>query len=94
MIYFDNAATTPLHPKALEAMLPYLAGGFGNPSAAYGIARQAYKAIDDARKSVAAVLQCRPSDVVFTSGGTEANNAVLSPSLRRVGEAVFTARPQ
>ena len=77
MIYFDNAATTPLHPKALEAMLPHLTGGYGNPSAAYGIARQAQKAIDDARKSVAAVLHCRPSDVVFTSGGTESVNAAL-----------------
>ena len=77
MIYFDNAATTSLHPQALEAMLPYLTGGFGNPSAAYGIARQAYKAIDEARKSVAAVLHCRPADVVFTSGGTESVNTAL-----------------
>jgi cysteine desulfurase len=77
VIYLDNAATTPLHPKALEAMLPYLMGNFGNASAAYGLARQAQKAIDDARKSVAAVLHARPSDVVFTSGGTESINAAL-----------------
>ena len=77
MIYLDNAATTPLHPRAFEAMLPYLQGSFGNASAAYGIARQAQKAIDDARKSVAAVLHTRPSDVVFTSGGTESINAAL-----------------
>jgi cysteine desulfurase len=77
VIYLDNAATTPLHPKALEAMLPYLTGGFGNPSATYGLARQAQKAIDDARKSTAAVLNCRPSDIVFTSGGTESINAAL-----------------
>lgn len=77
MIYLDNAATTPLHPKALEAMLPWLTGGYGNPSGMYGIARQAQKAIDDARRATAAVLNCRPSDVVFTSGGTESINAAL-----------------
>lgn len=77
MIYLDHAATTPLHPKALEAMLPYLSGNFGNPSAAYSSARQAQKAIDDARKSVADVLHSRPSDVVFTSGGTESVNTAI-----------------
>ena len=77
MIYLDNAATTPLHPKALEAMLPFLTQRFGNPSATYAIARQAQKAIDDARKAVAAVLGCRAADVVFTSGGTESVNTAL-----------------
>jgi cysteine desulfurase len=77
VIYLDNAATTPLRPEALEAMLPYLTGRFGNPSATYSLARQAQKAIDDARKSVAAVLGCRSSDIVFTSGGTESINAAL-----------------
>ncbi|HLF70991.1 MAG TPA: cysteine desulfurase family protein [Dehalococcoidia bacterium] len=77
MIYLDNAATTPLHPKALEAMLPFLTERFGNPSATYSLARGAQKAIDDARKAVAAVLACRPSDLVFTSGGTESINAAL-----------------
>ena len=70
LIYLDSAATTPLHPKALAAMLPYLSGRFGNPSATYSLARQAQKAIDDARKAVADVLACRSSDVIFTSGGT------------------------
>jgi len=77
VIYFDNAATTPLHPKALEAMLPFLTERFGNPSATYSPARQAQKAIDDARKSVAEVLGARPSDIVFTSGGTESVNTAL-----------------
>ncbi len=76
-IYLDYAATTPLHPQALEAMLPYLTGRFGNPSATYGLARQAQKAIDDARKAVAGVLGCRSSDIVFTSGGTESINTAL-----------------
>jgi cysteine desulfurase len=77
MIYLDNAATTPLHPRALEAMMPYLTGRFGNPSATYSLARQASRAIDDARKSVAMVLNARPSDIVFTSGGTESINTAL-----------------
>ena len=77
MIYLDNAATTPLHPPVLEAMLPYLSGRFGNPSASYSLAREAQKAIDDARKSAAAVLNCRQADIVFTSGGTESLNAAL-----------------
>jgi cysteine desulfurase len=77
VIYFDYAATTPLHPKALEAMLPYLTGRFGNPSATYSFARQAWKAVDDARKSVAGILHTRPSDVIFTSGGTESVNTAL-----------------
>jgi cysteine desulfurase len=77
MIYLDYAATSPLHPQALEAMLPYLQRGFGNPSATYSIARQAQKAIDDARKAVANVLGCRTSDIVFTSGGTESINTAL-----------------
>jgi len=58
-------------------MLPFLTGGYGNPSATYSIARQAQKAVDDARKATAAVLNCRPSDVIFTSGGTESINAAL-----------------
>jgi len=77
MIYLDNAATTPLHPRALEAMMPYLMGSYGNPSATHSLARQAQRAIDDARKAVAAVLNCRSSDIVFTSGGTESINTAL-----------------
>ncbi|HEX5139472.1 MAG TPA: aminotransferase class V-fold PLP-dependent enzyme [Dehalococcoidia bacterium] len=87
-IYLDSAATTPLHPIALEAMLPYLTGRFGNPSATYGLAREAQKAIDDARKAVASVLGCRTSDIVFTSGGTESINT----SLKGVAFAQMKAR--
>jgi cysteine desulfurase len=76
-IYLDNAATTPLNPRALDAMLPFLTGSFGNPSATYSLARAAQRAIDQSRESVARVLGCRTSDVVFTSGGTESINAAL-----------------
>jgi cysteine desulfurase len=77
LIYLDNAATTPLNPKALDAMLPYLTASFGNPSASYSLARRAQDAIDVSRATVARVLGSRPSDVVFTSGGTESINAAL-----------------
>ncbi len=77
LIYLDNAATTPLNPKALDAMMPYLTGSFGNPSASYGLARQAQDAIDQSRATVARILGCRTSDVMFTSGGTESINAAL-----------------
>ncbi len=77
MIYLDHAATSPLNPRALDAMLPYLRQDYGNASAAYAIARHAQKAIDDARKAVAEVLGCRTSDIVFTSGGTESINTAL-----------------
>ena len=65
-IYLDHAATTPLHPEVLQAMLPYLSGHFGNPSGAYALGRQAAKAVNEARSSVAEVLGCRTREVVFT----------------------------
>jgi cysteine desulfurase len=76
-LYFDYAATTPLHPGALEAMMPYLTKEFGNPSAVYSFARTAKKAIERAREQVASVLGARPDEIIFTGGGTEANNWAL-----------------
>ncbi|TET95483.1 MAG: cysteine desulfurase [Dehalococcoidia bacterium] len=76
-VYFDHAATTPLHPKALEAMLPYLSDRFGNPSGAYALGRQAARAVDEARRTVAEVLGCRPREVVFTGAGTESINLAI-----------------
>lgn len=77
VIYLDHAATTRLHPRALEAMLPYLGERFGNPSGPYALGRQAARALDEARSAVAAVLACRPREVVFTGGGTESINAAI-----------------
>lgn len=76
-IYLDHAATTPLHPQVLEAMLPYLTDSFGNPSASYGVAREARRAIEQSRSTVAEALGARPSEIVFTSGGSESINAAL-----------------
>jgi len=79
--YLDNAATTPVRPEVLEAMLPYFSENFGNPSSIYPLADLSKFAIDTARKQVAAVLNCRPREVVFTSGGTEADNAALKGAI-------------
>jgi cysteine desulfurase len=76
-IYLDHAATTALHPKALEAMLPFLGDDFGNPSGVYALGKQAARAIDKAREAVAGILDCRLREVVFTGPGTESINAAL-----------------
>lgn len=82
MIFADHAATTPVRREALEAMWPYLTGSFGNPSSRHGIGEEAARALAWARDAVAAVVGCRGGDVVFTSGGTEADNlAILGLSL-------------
>ncbi len=77
MIFLDHAATTPVRREALEAMWPYLAGAFGNPSSRHGLGDEAARALATARAEVAAVIGCRPGDVVFTSGGTEADNLAV-----------------
>ncbi|MGC5170825.1 cysteine desulfurase family protein [Microbacterium sp. DT81.1] len=76
-LYLDNAATTPVRPEALEAMLPYLTGVYGNPSSHHTLGERAAQALADARGRVAAVFGMRQSDVIFTSGGTEANNLAI-----------------
>ncbi len=77
MIFLDHAATTPVRREALEAMWPYLTGAFGNPSSHHGLGDEAARALASARAEVAAVVGCRPGDVVFTSGGTEADNLAV-----------------
>ncbi|MGR0318276.1 cysteine desulfurase family protein [Agromyces sp. ZXT2-3] len=77
MIFADHAATTPVRREALEAMWPYLTGAFGNPSSRHGVGEEAARALAWARDQVAAVVGCRAGDVVFTSGGTEADNLAV-----------------
>jgi cysteine desulfurase len=96
LVYLDHAATTPLRAEAREAMLPYLGERFGNPSASYARARQAQRAVEDGRRTVAEVLGCRPSEVVFTSGGTESVNAAIkgvafAQQLARLGNHIVTS---
>jgi cysteine desulfurase len=81
-IYLDNNATTPLNPAVIEEMLPFLAKYYGNPSSGYVFAAQARKAVDLARERLAALLGCEPSEIVFTSGGTESNNAVIHSAVQ------------
>lgn len=76
-IYLDHAATTPLRPEALEAMLPYLDGEFGNPSSPHSYGRRARAALDEAHERIARGIGAGPREIIFTSGGTEALNLAL-----------------
>jgi cysteine desulfurase len=82
VVYLDHAATTPMRPEAVAAMLPFLTERFGNPSGSHGVARDARRAIDETRDRVADVIGCRPGEVVFTGGGTEGDNAAISGAAR------------
>jgi len=88
VIYLDNAATSPIRAEVREAMLPFLGSAFGNPSGLYAVGREAQAAVDDARNTVAACLGARPSEIIFTSGGTESINTALQGiayAMRRAG---------
>jgi len=77
MIYLDYAATTPVEPRVLDAMLPYFRESFGNPSSIHRYGQKAETAVEDAREKVAAVLHCRPEEILFTSCGSESDNLAL-----------------
>lgn len=85
MIYADNAATTQMSKIAIEAMLPYMEEIYGNPSSLYAFAQRAKEALEDARARVAACLGCLPKEIIFTSGGSEADNQAIF-SAARIGE--------
>ncbi len=84
-IYFDNAATTALDASVLEAMMPYLTNKFGNPSSIYSYGRESRLAIENARKSVAKILNAHPAEIFFTSGGTESSNTAINAAVRDLG---------
>lgn len=93
-IYFDYNATTPLDPKVRAAMLPFLGEEWGNPSSIHHVGRRARALLDDARDRAAHVLGCKPSEVVFTSGGTEASNLAIFGTarlLRNKGRHLITS---
>ena len=90
MIYLDNASTTQVDPRVLQAMMPYLTEEYGNPGTLYGLGRRAEKAVSEARKKVADLIGAKPEQIIFTSGGTEANNLIVS-SLAK-GVASFSNR--
>lgn len=93
IIYLDYNATTQLDPAVIEEMLPFLTRYYGNPSSGYSFAALARKAINLARERLAALLGCEPADIVFTSGGTESDNAVINSALQpeRPGKYVITS---
>ena len=93
IIYMDHSATTPVRPEVLQAMMPYFTSDFGNPSSIYTIGQEARKAVDDARERIARNLGARMSEIVFTSGGTESDNAALKGvafALRSLGNHIIT----
>ncbi len=76
-VYLDHAATTPVHPAVVEAMLPYFTERYGNPSSIYRLGQEGRKAIDEARAQIAQILNCQPKEIVFTSCGTESDNLAI-----------------
>jgi len=76
-VYLDLIAATPLHPQVLEAMLPYLKENFGNPQSLHSVGQEALKAVEEAREKVAQLINCEPSEILFTSSGSESNNFAL-----------------
>lgn len=75
--YFDHAATTPVDSRVLKKMLPFFGRCYGNPSALYGLGREALRALGEARKTVAKFLECSPAEIFFTAGGTESDNLAI-----------------
>lgn len=95
MMYFDHAATTPMRPEVLEKMTPYMLEQFGNPSSVHAFGRSGRAAIDTARRMMATELNAKPTEVIFTSGGTEADNyAIIGAAMQYQsrGRHVITTR--
>lgn len=84
-VYLDNAATTPIAPEVIEAMLPVLKEGFGNPSSSHSFGRKSKALLEVSRRSIAKHLNCQPSEIIFTSGGTEADNMALNSCVNEMG---------
>lgn len=93
-IYLDHNATTPLHPEVFEAMLPILRTGYGNPSSVHSFGRAARVRMDESREKVARLINARPGEIVFTSGGTESDNLAIKGiafALREKGRHILTS---
>jgi len=84
-VYLDNAATTPLDPEVFEAMKPFMLEDFGNPSSTHSHGRKVRAAIESSRKKIAELLHCTPGEIIFTSGGTEADNTLIISGIQTYG---------
>lgn len=87
MVYLDHSATTPTDPRVVEAMMPYFSEIYGNPSSSHSFGRKAEAAVETARETVARIINCNPSEIIFTSGGSESDNLAIRG-------AAWTARQQ
>ena len=93
-VYMDHAATTPIREEVLEQMIPYMKQYYGNPSSIYTLAQESRRAVDESRENVAHLIGARTRDVIFTSGGTESDNAALkgtAGALRSIGNHIITS---
>lgn len=93
-VYLDHAATTPVHPQVVEAMLPYFSERYGNASSIHSLGREARQGLEEARATVAGILNCRGEEIIFTSGGTESDNLAIrgvSWMNRRRGDHIITS---
>ena len=85
-LYFDYAATTPLDKEVLDAMLPFLTSEYGNANSAHHLGQRAKVIVEDAREQIAAIIGAEPSEIIFTSGGTESDNAVVQGVMALAGD--------
>lgn len=92
-VYLDNAATTPIAPEVVEAMIPVLKEGFGNPSSTHSFGRKTRALIETSRRSIAKHLNCHSSELIFTSGGTEADNLAISSAVNQMGVTHIITSP-
>ena len=94
-IYLDNAATTSMRQEVVDEMVPYFSENYGNPSSLYSIAQIARDAVDESRENVAKILNCKPSEIIFTSGGTESDNMAIigvAKALKEMGGHIITTK--
>ena len=94
-IYFDNAATTKLDEEVLEEMMPYLKENYGNASSIYRLGRESRKAVESAREKIANILNCKPTDIYFTAGGSESDNTIvkgIAHSYKKKGNHIITSK--
>ncbi len=93
VIYLDHAATTPVDPRVVDAMVPYFTDNFGNPSGVYSLSQRSQQGLEDARDTVAEALGCQPTEIIFTGGATESDNTAIKGgalALRQSGNHIIT----